>query len=338
MGTAALAQLLMEQGTELVDFIAMLNSGDHLIFNAADPIFSGEAGKEPDVRPNGIVSGKDLLSVAVSGTDNMIDVAAFTAYVGGALKTVAAAPDKTLTRPATTKLINSVTMDNAGTVVVIAGTEGAAFVETRGAAGGPPEIPVDSVELGQVRLDAVAAAAIVASEIYQVIGQHAERYDFPAFSIDNIGQGEDAEISAQATAHVKFSSALPLSHTGGLAKQIFIRYHEPIFGEISNSASFTAIETSHSVSSEQVYGGSIASPSESLGQGGFKAMVSDGVKDVLVSAKNRIKTFKFLPNKNKTPFVLSQGKLGIVRDWPTDKQINVTATISGERASADFSG
>ncbi len=337
MGTAALARILMEQGTDLRTFSAMINSGDQLIFTAADPIFSGEAGNEPDVRPNGIVSGKNLISIAASAGDNKVDVAAFTAYSMGVLQTVAAAADETLTRPATTKLINSVTMTSAGAIAVVAGTEGAAFVETRGAAGGPPEILVDSVELGQVRLDATVAAPIVASEIYQVIGQHSERSDFPVFTVDNVGQGDSAEVAAQISAHVEFSSVLPLSHTGGVPKRVYIQYHSPIFAEVSNTVDFTAVETSHSTSSEQVYGGSIGSTSESLGQGGFSALVSDGIKDVLVQAKNKIKTFKFFPNKNKAPFVLTQGKLGIARQWPADKQINVTATISAERPSADFS-
>jgi len=337
MATSALAQILMEQGADLVDFAAMTDSGDQQIFTVDDAIFSGEDGKEPEVLPNGIATGKDLLSVAVSGSNDVVDVAAFTAYSQGVLKTVAASTDESLTRPTTNKIINSITMTSAGAIAVVVGTEGSDFSETRGAAGGPPEIPADSVELGQVRLASASAAPIVASEIYQVIGQHTERYDYPVFDVDNIGQGDSADVAAQSNAHVKFSAALPLSHASGTPKKVYIKYYTPIFAEIADGADFKAIETSHSTSSQQVYGRSVGSTSESLGQGGFNALVSDGVKDVIVSAKNKVKTFKFLPNKNKAPYVLTQGKLGITRNWPAGSQNNVAATISGERASAEFS-
>jgi len=336
MPTAALAQILMEEGADLVDFTAMTDSGDHQIFTAADAAFSGEEGKEPEVLPNGIATGRDLISVAASGNDDVIDVAAFSAYSQGVLQSVAASADEALTRPTTNKLINSITMTSAGVIAVVAGTEGTSFSETRGAAGGPPEIPADSVEIGQVRLASAAAAPVTDSEIYQVVGQHTERTDYPVFDIDNIGEGDSADVAAQANAHVKFSSALPLSHAAGTPKKVYIKYYSPIFAEIADGVDFKAIETSHSTSSQQVYGRSVGSTSESLGQGGFTALVSDGVKDVLVTAKNKVKTFKFLPNKNKSPYVLTQGKLGIAREWPAASQISVTATISGERASAEF--
>lgn len=340
MATAALALLMMEQGANLVDFVAMLNSGDNQIFTAANPVFSGEEGREPELRPNGIVTGRNLVGVPASGANDVVDVAAFTAYSKGALKTVAAGVDTSITRPATNvSRINSITMDSTGAIAVVAGTSGSdgTFSEGRGVAGGPPFIPVDSVELAQVRIASSTAAPITANEIYQVIGQHAERYDFPVFDIDNTGQGDAAEVAAQTSAHVKFASALPLAHTADVPKRVYIKYHDPIFGEVSDSVDFKAVETSHSTSSEQVYGRSVGSNSESLGQGGFSALVSDGVKDVLVQEKNKTKTFKFFPNKNKTPYVLTQGKLGIAREWPAATQIKVTATISAERASADFS-
>ena len=68
--------------------------------------------------------------------------------------------------------------------MLVAGTEAdGAFSETRAAAGGPPLIPVTSVEIGQVRLTAAsdAAALITSDEIFQNVGDHTERYDYPVW-------------------------------------------------------------------------------------------------------------------------------------------------------------
>ncbi len=337
MPNAKNALIRIEQGASLVAFSGMTDSGDHQVFTASADVFSGRAGYEPQLRPNGIVTGRNLISVAASGSDDVVDVAAFTAYSQGVLKSVAVAADESVTRPTTNKLINSITMTSAGAIAVVAGTEGTEFSDTRGAAGGPPEIPADSVELGQVRLDSATSAAVAAAEIYQVVGTHAERYDYPTFEINNIGLGQAAAVAAQTYAHVKFSAALPLSHASGTPKGVYLQCYEPQPADVSDGVDFVAAETSHSVSSTQVYGRSVASSSESIGQGGFTALVSDGVSDLLTQLKNENLTFWFYPDKNKAPYVLTQGILGITRSWPAADQISIAATISAENASAEFS-
>lgn len=339
MPNASKALLQMEQGATLLPFAAMVNSGDQKIFTAAALVFSGADGKEPDVRPNGIVTGLNLVTPAASLTNNLIDCAAFTAYSMGVLKAVAAATDETVTRPTTNKLISSITMTSAGAIAVIAGTEGTDFVETRAAAGGPPEIPADSVEIAQVRLDSPTAAPIVAAEILQVVGQHSERYDVPVWKtpVNGIGEGLAAKVAAKANAHVEFVSALPLTHTGGTPKKVYIQLYEPIFADVSDAVDFVPVETTHSVSTRQVYGRTVGSDSESLGQGGFSALVNDGINDALSRAANDRLTFKFFPDQNKSAYRLTQGKLGIKSSYPAAADIEVKATISARDASASFS-
>jgi hypothetical protein len=341
MPNAENAKIQLEQGQELVAFAAMTDSGDHQTLTpaAADKVFSGKAGKEPVIRPNGIVSGRNLVSVAASGSNDVVDVAAFTAYSQGVLLTVAADTDVALTRAVATDThcINSITMTSAGAVAVVVGTDGVAFSETRGAAGGPPLIPVDSVELAQVRMASNVAAAITADEIFQVIGQHTERFDFPAFEVENIGAGEVAEVAAERNAHVKLASALPLIHTGPIAKKVYSQYYTQIFADLSKTLDFKAVEKSHSVSSSQYYGGSVASSSESLGQGGFTALLSDGITDALVADKNQTLTVKHFPDRNKSAYSLTQGKIGLSRSWPVADQIQASVTISAENETVEFS-
>lgn len=341
MPNAENAKIQLEQGQELVAFAAMTDSGDHQTFtpSAGDKVFSGKSGKEPVVRPNGIVSGRNLVSVAASGSNDVVDVAAFTAYSQGVLHAVAADADLALTRAVATDthIINSITMTSAGALAVVAGTDGTAFSETRGAAGGPPLIPVDSVEIAQVRMTSNSAGVVTADELYQVVGQHTERWDFPTFDVENIGSGESASVAAERNAHVKLASALPLIHTGGVAKKVYVQYYTPIFADLSKTLDFKAVEKSHSVSSSQFYGGSVASSSESLGQGGFTALLTDGVTDGLVSDKNQVLTVKHFPDRNKSAYSLTQGKIGLTRSWPVADQIQASVTISAENETVEFS-
>ncbi len=338
MPNAANGLLKVEQGAVLVPFELMAHSGDRKTFTPTGLRFSGYAGKAAQIRPNGVVTGLNMVTAAASGSDDVVDIAAFSADSQGVRNLVSTTVDQAVSRPTVdNKKISSITMTSSGVIAVIAGTAGATFSEVRAAAGGPPELPVDSVELGQVRLSSATLAPILASEIFQVVGQHVERADQPVFAVDNIGLGLDATVAAQTNAHIKFTSELPLSHADGKPKRVYAQYYEPIMAEVSDSVDFTAVETSHSTSSTQVYQRTVGSTSESLGQGGFKALVNDGVNDILVRLKNQNLTFQFFPDMNKLANVVTQGKLGIKRSWPVANEIELTATISSAYASVDFS-
>ncbi|HHB11935.1 MAG TPA: hypothetical protein ENK62_01890 [Chromatiales bacterium] len=339
MGKATNAIIQIEQGRTLVDFAALTDSGDHQTFTSPDRVWSRAKGYEPEIRPNGIVSGVDLVSPAASGANDAVDVAAFTAYSGGTLYSVAAQTDVAVTRAATqTHIINSITMDSTGAIAVIAGAEGTSFSETRGAAGGPPEIPADSVEIAQVRLSSATSAPVAESEIYQVVGQHTERYDYPVWEVNTVGEGEAADSAAKKYAHVRFASALPTIHAGGTPKRVYARYYVPVFGDEQRTKDFTPAEKSYNVQSEQYYGGSVASSSETLGQAQFTAFLNDGVTDQLVKAKGDVLAVKFFPDRNQPKYLLTQGIIGLGREFPVDGQIQATVTITAEQPTAEFSG
>lgn len=339
MPNASNAALYVEQGQTLVDYVAMTDSGDAKVFTAADDIFSGRSGKEPVVRPNGVATGRNL--VTVNDADDTVTIAAFTAYSKGSLKSVAATT-AVIDRPETKNFqVYSITMTDSGAIAVVDGTEGDSIVETRAAAGGPPLIPADSVEIAQVRVTSQTAAAITDGEIYQVIGQHCERYDYPVWTTNNVGQGGAAEVASKTNAFVEFNAALQKSHDDGagdaVAKNVYIRYYEPTMSEVTRCMDFVPPETSYSVSSTQLYQGSIATKSETLGQGSFSAMLADGVGDGLIADKGQVLTFKFFPDKNKGAYILCQGTLGVTRTFPVANQISAACTISAEVGAAEFS-
>lgn len=324
MSTAENAKLQYEGGQELHSMHAMTDSGDHTEFTSNADLWSRRSGYTPVVRPNGLVTG-GAVSVAASGSNDMVDVASLSCYLAGTLTSVSADTDVSITRGATTNThcITSITVNSSGAIAAVAGTASTAFSETRGAAGGPPLIPVGSIEIAQVRTTSVTAAPITAAEIYQVIGVHTERYDYPVWT-------EHPE-----TGTVEFASALPLIHTGPVAKAVYAEYYEPIFTDIQKSSDFVPPENSHSVSSTQIYGMTIGSTSSSLGQGSFVAYLNDGVSDPLVGLKDEVLWFKFYPDRYKAPYILSQGKLGISRTFPANNEIQAACTISAESASTE---
>jgi len=322
MPSAENAQIQYEGGQNSTPMSALTNSGDATTFNSAATLWSRRAGFAPTVRPDGLLSGG---TVTATATNNQVAVTAISCNLAGVVTAVSAG-NLLITRPAgNVSKVNSVTVNSSGVLAMVAGTDGSttAFVETRGAAGGPPFIPVGSIEIAQVRVTTSTAAAISAAQLFAVPGLHVERADGPLFDIN------------YTTGQVVFQAALPLIHTGALPKGVFASYASPIFATIAQATDFVMPETSYSVSSTQIYGGNIGSASSSLNQGSFTAYLNNGVNDPLVVLKGQNLWFKYFPDRYQTPYTLCQGKLGITRSFPAGDAISAACTISAESAGIE---
>ena len=324
MSTAENAKLQYEAGQNATAMSALTNSGDETTFTSGASLWSGKSGYAPVVRPNGLLTGG---AVTVHADNDKVTVAALTCNLQGVVTSVAAGTG-TITRPASDKAkVCSITINSSGAIAVVAGTDGSGttFSETRAAAGGPPLIPVDSIEIAQVRVTTSAAGAVAASQIYQVVGSHCERADFPLWTV-NYDEGS-----------VTFLDALPEIHTGTVPKKVYASYAEPIFADVALASDFVPTETSHSVTSTQVYGTTLGATSSTLGQGTFTAYLENGVSDALVSLKNQNLWFKFFPDRYATPYLLCQGKLGISRTFPAGDTIQAACTINAASAAVEVS-
>lgn len=327
-------KLKIESAVTPFAFAAMTDSGDHLTFSTTNKPWS-RADSEPVFGGYGVVTG-GAVTPAVSGTNNLVDAATvevFAPAMTGAdtstgKLTIAADTDLTCTRGATTNthIVNSITVDATGAYAVVAGTATTAFSETRGAAGGPPFIPVGSVEVAQVRLTSVTAAPIVASEIYAAPGVHQERYDNPPFTPKYL-EGK-----------LVFSSALPLIHTGSLPKKVYVRGGAPVFSDISDAKDWVPAEASDSITSDTNYDRTItASISSSLNAATWTMALVDGVTDFILSLVGKTVIVKFYPNKNGTAYQLTQGTLSKTRAFPVKGNPTASFTLAASEASVDFS-
>lgn len=324
MPTASNALIQYEAGQTPYAMAALTDSGDQKTFAATASPWSQRSGYAPVIRPDGLLTG-GAITPAASGTADLVDVAAGTAYIGGVLVSWDADTDVEITRGASTDThcITSITVTSLEAVAAVPGTDHTAFSETRAANGGPPLIAATSIEIGQVRTTSVTSAAITAGEIFQTPGSHLERSDTPAIASVDYYAGT-----------VTFVSPLPKIHTGPAAKKVCASYGTPIFADVPKGFDFVPPETSFSVSSTPYYGGTEGSTASSLGQGSFSAILDNGVSDPLLALAGANLWFKFWPDRASTANALAcQGVLGVARTFPAGSSIQAKCTISSAAAA-----
>jgi hypothetical protein len=323
-----------EAGVTQYPFAALANSGDNKTFADSRKPWSQATGSEAVIAPYGVITG-GAITPDDAAANNTVDVAALTAMMPGAtgasattgILTVAASANLAITRAAAGGApykTTSITITAAGAIAAVAGTDGAAQVETRGAAGGPPFIPVDSIEIGQVRLGSITAAPIAAGEIYQVPGLHQERADLPVYSADYLA------------GKVTFASALPPIHTGSVAKRVYARVALPIFAEIPNTKDWVPAKETLSVQSDAYYDGVVGSSSSSIGAASFSVALNDGHGDLLVQNEGKNLLWMFKPDKNGAAYSLTQGAYSIAQTFGVKAAPTGTVTIAAQQATRAF--
>lgn len=308
------ALLEFEGGQNAFPMTALSDTGDAKTFESGEELWSQAAGFAPVVRPDGVITGGAC--TPASGND-AVALAAFTAFVTGLELAVAAEASIAVTRATTdTHIINSIVCDATGAVSAVAGSEGTSFSETRAAAGGPPLIPVGSIELAQVRLSSQSAGAVAQGEIFQLVNRHMESAVFPIPTIDYVN-GE-----------VSFSSALPMIHTGPAPKGVYASFATPEFIEAFDAYEFVPSEVGYSSSSKQTYTRVKNTRSQSLNNATFNVDLTDGISDTIAGVQGENLYFRFYPDKNRPQHFIEQGVLSIARTYPAGGDIVASCTIN----------
>lgn len=339
MPTSENAKLEYEAGQDLTAFVALTDQGDHLEYRSAASLWSNRSGYAPNVKPNGVATGL-VVSVAASGSDNVVDVSAGTVYLAGVLTSVGADADLSIPRPAGANFqILSVTVASNGAIAVVEGAEHSAHSTTRGADGGPPWIPTGSVELAQVHYTSSSSGVVAATEIKAIVNTHREIYTFPTW---DVVYGE-VENGVLGYAGVDMTSAPMVSHsdnagTATWTKKIYAQYYEPEFAELPDAYDFKPPGNTHSVSSKQVYGRTKGSKSSSINAGSFSAELTDGISDGLLTFADATLWFRFYQDRLKAPYILCQGSLGIDATFPADANVAASCSIAAENVALRVSG
>lgn len=326
MPDASQAILYYEADRTAVALSELTNQGDNKDFRGTSNLWSGAAGFAPVVTPNGLYDG-GVVTPAISGSDDVVDITACRVYLAGVLTTVAASTDEAITRPVATDYQKfSIQVTAGGAFSVVDGAEGTSFSTVRGAAGGPPYVLVDSVEIAQVWWLSQTPAAVLSTEIKQVIGDSTERWDYPQWQVNysNVLSG------ALGYAGVDFYTALSTIHTADAVKDVFASWYEPTFVEIVDAYDFVPPATTISVNTTEVYGRVKGGKTQSLGAGSFSAHLQDGVSDNILRSQNAQLWFKFFPNRLNAPYQLVQGYMVMTQSFPAAGSIGAAFSIAAE--------
>lgn len=333
MATNDNSQIEYESGQNAYAFEKMTDSGDRKKFTASASPWSDRSGFKVKVRPYGLLTPAAPVTVAASGSNDVVDVTALTAWmanVSGAdaqgKVSVSAATDVSISRGVTTDThrITSITVNSSGAIAAVAGVDHTAFATTRGDAGAPPLIPVGSIEIAQVRTTSVTAAAITAAEIFQVPGTHQERAD-DTYTID------------YARGEITFDNALDTIHTGSVAKDVYVEFNTPIFSLKPLTNNWVPAMNSHSTSSTQYYESTRGSSSASLNDASFETGLNDGTTDAILTIADLPSWFRFKQDKNESAYQLTLGKPGFAISNPAGDHPSATVTISPTQKTEFFS-
>ena len=317
------AAVYAELSQDLVAMVELTDDGDQKKYNSADRMFSKRSGYAADIKPNGVATG---LLVTPGAANDTVAVSSGTCYLSGVLTEVDADSAVSVVRPESSNYQQfAVTVTSAGEIAVVDGAEHTAFSDTWGADGGPPLIPTDSILLAVVKYSSQTAGIVLASEIKSTANSYREPYNFPTWSV----RAFEVENGALGYAGIDFDAALLACHTGDVPKEVYAEYYTPEMSKLAETTDFVPPETSHSVSSTQIYGKTKGASSSSLGQGSFTAYFEDGISDSIVGLKNESLFFKFYQDELVTSkYILCQGKLGLSRSFSPTEDPMASCTIS----------
>ena len=338
MTTAENSLLYFENGQSLVPMVALADAGDHKAYNSAAEIWSDEAGFSPVIKPDGVLTGL-VVTPAISGANDKVDLSAGTLNLAGVVTTLTASADNTCLRGADADIcrINSITITSAGAVAVVSGVAHTAFSEERGANGGPPFIPVGSVEIAQVRFSSITAAPVAASEIYAIPNRHREMANYPSILKTEFIREQDTTIGL---AGVDSQPGLDAATIPETSPKMFMRN---ITNRNSlncpNATDFQPAANSMTTSSQPFYGGVIGEVSTSLKAGKFKAFLDNGISDPILGKEGKKIWFKYFVDRLQTDnYILTQGFLGINVQYPARGSIFADFTINANDPGKRITG
>ena len=288
-----------------------VDSGDGKKFSSTGSRFSllekdeNNIDRRPVVNPDGLQSGC-MAVPAVSGADNALDVYGGTVLIANSQLTVSPQTGITVSRPAASmKKISSVIINASAVASVIDGTDGSAYSDTRGAAGGPPYVPVGQVELATVRLDSEAAAPLTTDEIF-----FAPEYTHtPAYKL------------LPYSASLEFASPIPLIHTGGVAKAVWVTWYEPSLTQLDV---VTVRPVSSAFEIDRATGSVDRTKQKS---GSFVCSLSGIQTDLARRIDGSVRLFEFMPDSTQNRKEFFYAAVEIVADYSPQGLMTGAATL-----------
>lgn len=283
---------------------------------------------QPEVRLDGVRSG---LVITPGSGFNEVDVSAGEVYIQGQLVSVTAATVSDITRPTTTGeiLVSAITVDSAGSLTLTPNTEGASST-VRGAAGGPPFLPVNEVLIGYIAAtyydgSASGERVITAGEIDSYSKEYAA---IPSAKVNYFD--DTANIGT-----IEMANVLPDIHAataagpGTACRNVYASYYEPQFEEVPDALDFSFDEDVSTYKSKAYKDASeetaVGTPSWS---GSFDAYWTR-VEDILNLVKGSKRWIKHFPDDDLADHWVGRAVLKVGRQSPVDNNMMASVTLEG---------
>lgn len=331
IATSKTMELHIEGGQTMVDNEVMVgatatvltNSGELWSMDDARPV-----NLSPVIRPDGVASGLEI-APAASGGDNLSDVSAGWYWLGGVKRQHAGYTDLGLTRGV--ELKSSVTIDSSFDITAVNGVSGAGggYSAARGVSGGPPYIPVGSLELNQFQSDSGTAAAITIGELRSLANTHREVSSFPAWQVFPMGTEE-------YNANIKFQIVPMLNHTGDVRKAVYSTTYTPVFVQVPIAKNFAPVDTATAIATEEWYKNIVTGDeSDSITQSTYTQKLDNGVDDPLIKDwKGHFLMLKFYPVSTEPEMhILTQGRVQVSRTFTVGTSLQAAVIITPHSAS-----
>lgn len=286
------------------------------------------AALQPEVRVDGVISGFGL---AAGSGYNEVDVAAGTLYLKGNLVSVDATTVSDITRPTTIGqvLVTALTVDAAGTITATAGTQGETST-TRGAAGGPPFLPVDEVLLGYITAtyfdgSASGEKVLTSGEIDSYTKEYAA---IPSAKV--VPHDEEQNVGV-----IMLANALPMIHAATAAgpgtdvRNVYASYYEPEFEEVPDAMDFSYTEDVSTYTSKAYKD---ASEEKAIGTPSWSASFNaywTTVEDILNLVKNSKRWIKHYPDDDLAPYWAGIAIVKVSRETPVENNMSASITLDG---------
>lgn len=279
---------------------------------------------EPIVRLDGIISGCELS--ILSSSNNAVEISAGSYYLQGSKVTIVATTAESLARPTVNGqvLTTAISMDSNGLITKTPGTEGTTSI-TRGAAGGPPFIPVDEILLGYATLGYKATSVGAVVESTEIDNASKERSSIPGYKV--IYHDEDNSVGI-----IEFDVALDSIHTGSVTRNVYSQYWGPAAYVSIGDAKDITLDEPPTVQTSQAYGDDYARSAigTKTWTGGFDFYFSN-VKDSIIDLiKNSKRWLKFYPDKDNTEHLTGRAIIGASHSIPVDDTMNGSVTLTGD--------
>jgi len=304
-------------------------------FETLATFLSAQESYQPSVRLDGVISG---LTLSPGADYNTVDFTAGQIYLKGELISVNAGGVDGLERPTATGtvVVYALSVNASGVVNKTKGIQGASTA-TRGAAGGPPFIPVDEVLIGYVTMTyyggtASGASVVAASEVNS---ESKERANIPSYeTMHHDGAGNDPTN----VGCVRFFTALPLIHAATAAgpgtnrRNVYASYYDAEFEQVSDSKDFNWDEDITTVKSKAYLDSSEESSLGTPSWSGGGSVYWDKVDDILSMVKNTKRWVRMYPDKDETAYVAGRAVVKVSRTMPVEDNMMATITLDGSGA------